>query len=333
MANNAFKVYQASAGSGKTYTIVKEYLALCLKSPADTDNYSQILAITFTNMAANEMKDKILRQLDDIIHSDLSLEPKGMEADLIKELGIDRASLKANAELLFQKIIHDYSSFCVSTIDAFVQRLSRSFAKDLNLPTQFNVSIDEDEVADAITERIGEQIGTGNPFLTKILEDFSEMKFDNEKSPKIADSIHDFVKKLFSEEAFQKNEQNHFETEEQYKETLDFINKKIFHHGAFAAPEEFAEAAAGVFLFRLEAQQIGADFFRDPLRRVIRISLEGIVHDQGLHSHSLHSVQNVVGTSSLRTRRLPQRDVQRFVHCNCICEITVSHEGRIIQAV
>lgn len=228
MANNAFKVYQASAGSGKTYTIVKEYLALCLKSPADTDNYSQILAITFTNMAANEMKDKILRQLDDIIHSDLSLEPKGMEADLIKELGIDRASLKANAELLFQKIIHDYSSFCVSTIDAFVQRLSRSFAKDLNLPTQFNVSIDEDEVADAITERIGEQIGTGNPFLTKILEDFSEMKFDNEKSPKIADSIHDFVKKLFSEEAFQKNEQNHFETEEQYKETLDFINKKIF---------------------------------------------------------------------------------------------------------
>lgn len=228
MANNAFKVYQASAGSGKTYTIVKEYLALCLKSPADTDNFSQILAITFTNMAANEMKDKILRQLDAIIHCDLSLEPKGMEADLIKELGIDRSSLKANAELLFQKIIHDYSSFCVSTIDAFVQRLSRSFAKDLNLPTQFNVSIDEDEVADAITERIGEQIGTGNPFLTKILEDFSETKFDNEKSPKIADSIHDFVKKLFSEEAFQKYEQNHFETEEQYKETLGFINKKVF---------------------------------------------------------------------------------------------------------
>ena len=136
--------------------------------------------------------------------------------------------MKANAQALFKKIIHDYSSFCVSTIDAFVQRLSRSFAKDLNLPTQFNVSIDEDEVADAITDRIGEQIGTGNPFLTKILEDFSEMKFDNEKSPKIANNIHDFVKKLFSEEAFQKNEQNHFETEEQYKETLDFINKKVF---------------------------------------------------------------------------------------------------------
>ena len=225
--NNAFKVYQASAGSGKTYTIVKEYLGLCLKSQDDTDNFNQILAITFTNMAANEMKAKILNQLNDIILSGPNLDPEDMEADLLKELNIDRQALKANAKLLFQKIIHDYSSFSVSTIDAFVQRLSRSFAKDLKLPTQFNVSIDEDEVADAITERIGEQIGTTNPFLTKILEDFSEMKLDNEKSPKIANNIHGFVKKLFSEEAFQKNEQNHFETQGQYNETLDFINKRI----------------------------------------------------------------------------------------------------------
>lgn len=228
LPSNAFKVYQASAGSGKTYTIVKEYLGLCLRSEAATENFRQILAITFTNMAANEMKAKILKQINDIIHSDPNQDAKGMEADLIKELDIDRKALKANAGILFQKIIHDYSSFCVSTIDAFVQRLSRSFTKELNLPTQFNVSIDEDEVADAITERIGEQIGLTNPFLTKILEDFSEMKFDSEKSPKIANNIHDFVKRLFSEEAFQKNEENHFETEEQYKETLEFINKRIY---------------------------------------------------------------------------------------------------------
>ena len=225
---NAFKVYQASAGSGKTFTIIREYLGICLGSEAATDNFSQILAITFTNMAANEMKGKILKQIDDIIHSDLSQEPKDMEAALLEDLGIDRQSLKTNANILFHKIIHDYSSFCVSTIDAFVQRLARSFAKDLKLPTQFNVSIDEDEVADSITERIGEQLGSANPFLTKILEDFSEMKFDSEKSPKIANNIHDFVKKLFSEEAFQKHEENHFETEEQYKETLEYLNNKVY---------------------------------------------------------------------------------------------------------
>lgn len=232
-----FKVYQASAGAGKTYTIIKEYLTLCLKSKDSTSRFSQILAITFTNMAANEMKAKIVKQLNSIIQSDPNEAPKGMEADLIKELGIERNALKTNAELLFQNIIHDYSSFCVSTIDAFVQKLARSFAKELGLPTQFNVSIDEDEVADAITERIGEQIGASNPFITKILEDFSEMKFDSEKSPKIASNIHDFVKKLFAEEAFQKNEQNHFETEEQYKETLDFITGKV--HPFEAACKQF----------------------------------------------------------------------------------------------
>ena len=218
-----FKVYQASAGSGKTYTIVKEYLKLCLKDSASTNNFSRILAITFTNKAANEMKEKIVQQLNDIIQSNPDLAPKGMEADLIDELQLSRESLKANARLLFQHIIHDYSSFCVSTIDAFVQKLARSFAKDLGLPSKYNVSIDKDEIADAITERIGEQIGSSDTFLTKVIEDFGKMNFDNGKSLRIDNSLHDFVKTLFSEESFQKHEKNHFETQEQYEETRKFL--------------------------------------------------------------------------------------------------------------
>ena len=225
--NKPFKVYQASAGSGKTYTIVKEYLSLCLKSEASTANYSHILAITFTNKAANEMKEKITAQLNLIIDSDPNEAPQNMEADLIEELNIERNTLKNNAKLLFQKIIHDYSSFCVSTIDAFFQKVARTFAKDLNLPSQFNVSIDEDEVADAITDRIGEQLGVNNPFLTKILEDYCEMKFESDSKPKVAQNIHSFVTELFKESTFQKNEQNQFLTEEQYKETQEYFYKNI----------------------------------------------------------------------------------------------------------
>ena len=225
--NKTFKVYQASAGSGKTYTIVKEYLTLCLKNKASTSKYRQILAITFTNKAANEMKEKITNQLLEIINSDPNEEAKGMEKDLIGILGIDRIQLKTNAKELFINIIHNYSDFCVCTIDAFVQKLARSFAKDLNLPSQFNVSIYKDEVADAITDRIGEQIGTVDPYLTTVVEDYSERKFDIEKSPKVAKNIHDFVKELFSEDAFVKNEQNLFETEEKYKETRNFLKNKI----------------------------------------------------------------------------------------------------------
>lgn len=225
-ANKAFKVYQASAGSGKTYTIVKEYLTLCLESPASTSKYKRILAITFTNLAANEMKAKITGQLLDIINSDPQKEAEGMEADLISELHIDRSQLKENAKELFTKIIHNYSDFCICTIDSFVQKLAHSFAKDLNLPSQFNVNIDEDEVADAVTDRIGEQIGAGDQFLTTVVKDYSRKKIDDEKSPKIKNDIHAFVLELFKEAAFIKNEQDQFITEAQYQEAHDFIQGK-----------------------------------------------------------------------------------------------------------
>ena len=229
--NKTFKVYQASAGSGKTYTIVKEYLKLCLKSRASVANYSQILAITFTNMAANEMKDKVVKQLVSIINSSMEQAPAGMENDLINELGISREQLKSNAHDLFIRIIYDYSNFYICTIDAFVQKLARSFAKDLGLPTQFNVCIDEEEVADNITDRIGEQIGEDSPSLTKVVVDYTESKLDDEKSPKVAGEIHQFVRKLFKEEAFDKEEDHPFDSErfaQSYAETLQFINGKIY---------------------------------------------------------------------------------------------------------
>lgn len=111
-----FKVFQASAGSGKTYTIIKEYLSLCLRSANSVNNFRNILAITFTNASANDMKDKIIKNLKEIIGSS-EVKDNTMEADLIKELGILDEELKHNAQLLLTQIIHDYSSFCVSTID------------------------------------------------------------------------------------------------------------------------------------------------------------------------------------------------------------------------
>ena len=130
-----FKMFQASAGSGKTYTIVKEYLKLCLGSPKQVDNFRHILAITFTNASANDMKAKIINHLNDIIESK-TVKEHSMEADLIGELGITDEELKRNAQALRTRIMHDYSSFCVSTIDAFVQKLSRAFSHDLGLPNQ-----------------------------------------------------------------------------------------------------------------------------------------------------------------------------------------------------
>lgn len=225
-----FKVYQASAGSGKTFTIVKEYLGCCLHDEPSTDNFRHILAITFTNMAANEMKEKILQHLNDIINSDTSQPAKEMERDLLEMLNIGRPELKKNATILFYKILHDYSSFNVCTIDTFVQKLSRPFTNELQLPNKYAVSIDETEVAEALTEKIGEKIGPDNPFLTKILEDYNQQMLDDEKKPRVEENIHEFIIKLFSERSYQKNEQNHFTEQDQYNETLNVIlsRKKEF---------------------------------------------------------------------------------------------------------
>ena len=221
-----FKVFQASAGSGKTYTIIKEYLKLCLQSETHVANYRHILAITFTNAAANEMKAKIVKSLTEIIDS-TTLEPGTMEADLVAELGISDGELKHNAQCLMTCIMHDYSSFCVSTIDAFVQKLSRSFAHDLGLPNQYAVSIDDDEVAETIVANLGQQIGADDTFLTDILEDFSENQFDNERSSDLEGQLADFIGKLLTEKAYQKDENSNIQNETQYRHTLQYLNKGI----------------------------------------------------------------------------------------------------------
>lgn len=223
-ANAAFRVYQASAGSGKTYTLVKEYLKLCLKSEAHVNNFKTILAMTFTNAAANEMKERIVSDLNNIINS---TEPKGIEADLTHELEIDDAQLKHNAQLLLQSIIHDYSSFCVCTIDAFVQKLSRSFAHDLGLSSQYMVSIDGKEMSNAVVESLGSQISDDNAFLAKIVTDFCKNQFDSDHSSNLEEKLGSFVVKLMTEKAYQRDENNNIHNLEQYEETDKFLKDKV----------------------------------------------------------------------------------------------------------
>lgn len=221
--NTAFRVFQASAGSGKTYTLVKEYLKLCLKSESDVANFRTILAMTFTNAAANEMKERIVSDLCNIIGS---AEPEGIEADLVKELGVSDAQLKKNAQSLLTCIIHDYSSFCVCTIDAFVQKISRSFVHELGLSSQYTVSIDDNEMANAVVESMGAQISDDNAFLSQIVSDFCKKQFDNDRSNNLQENLISFIEKLMAEKAYQRDENNNIHDLEQYQQTMTFLNEK-----------------------------------------------------------------------------------------------------------
>lgn len=220
------KLYKASAGSGKTYTLVKEFLTLCLSS----DNilkYRGILAVTFTNKAANEMKAKLLNYLDGIINDDPNC--SDMKNDVLKIIKIDETLLKERAKLLYDDILHNYSDLNVSTIDSFVQQVSRSFAKELNLPSQYKVILDNDDLLDDLIQRIDSKIGKDDKFITYILSEFLKYNLSEENTWHLDAPIKDFLEKLLKESAYKKGESFNIESidENQYDEIKNYLNDKV----------------------------------------------------------------------------------------------------------
>lgn len=221
-----FKLYNASAGSGKTFTLIVEFFVLSLSH--DNPSYKDILAVTFTNKAANEMKSQILDDLCDIING-----VGGKIDPLLQKLDISLDTLKHRARKLYDSIIHNYSDLSISTIDAFVQQLSRSFTKELNLPVQYRVLLDDDELLEELIQRVDKQINKENVLLTKVLEKFLEYQIDEENSWYLGFPIKKFVNKLLKESAYKKGETyylNEFD-DRKFADVEEYINKIIENLG------------------------------------------------------------------------------------------------------
>lgn len=189
--NTPFKIYNASAGSGKTYTLTKEYLKIILSS---SRAYRKILAITFTNKAVNEMKERILGSLYDFSRDTSS----SMFLDISKELNLDTVTLQRKAKATLKEILHNYAFFDISTIDKFTHRLIRTFAKDLKLPQNFEVVLDTDLLLDEAVSKLINKAGRDQK-LTKILIAFALEKIDDDKSWDIGLDLNKIGKLLFNE--------------------------------------------------------------------------------------------------------------------------------------
>ena len=223
--NKPFKIYKASAGSGKTFTIVREYLTLCLGNNADA--YREILAVTFTNKAANEMKAKILRFLLGISESANDNDVKQMRDYLLEAISIEENELIRRAKELYVKMLHNYSDMAVCTIDSFVQRLSRSFARELDLPGQYSVILDNDDLIDEIIQKLSDEIGK-NTFITNILSEFVEYNLSEETSWNVKKLIGEYIEKLLSEDAYRKGNYKNFTDldEERYKTIKKYVHSE-----------------------------------------------------------------------------------------------------------
>ncbi len=189
--DTSFKIYNASAGSGKTYTLTKEYLKIILSS---SRSYQRILAITFTNKAVNEMKERILGSLFDFSRNTTT----SMFLEISKELKLDADTLQTRATTTLKEILHNYAFFDISTIDKFTHRLIRTFAKDLKLPQNFEVVLDRDLLLDEAVSRLINKAGRDRQ-LTKVLVDFALEKIDDDKSWDIAIDLNKVGKLIFNE--------------------------------------------------------------------------------------------------------------------------------------
>lgn len=234
---NPYKIYNASAGSGKTYVLAKEYLKIVL-SAHGSKTYRHILAITFTNKAVNEMKQRILGSLFEFSKvTDLEKAP-ALFLDIQKELQIDFKTLRQRAKNTLKEILHNYSFFDVSTIDKFTHRIIRTFAKDLKLSQSFEVVLDLDVLLDEAVNRLLEKAGQ-DPKLTKIVLDFALEKIDDDKSWDIAFDLNKIGKLVFDE-----NHRSHIANLKE-KTIPDFLDlQKLLLEKISAAEQEIKTAAS-----------------------------------------------------------------------------------------
>ncbi|MEP6261195.1 MAG: UvrD-helicase domain-containing protein [Gillisia sp.] len=196
-STNKFTVYNASAGSGKTYTLVKEYLLLLLKSN-QADAYKNILAITFTNKAVAEMKSRVILTLHALSAKECPANYLGLMQDLAIETGLSEEKISDKSRVILKSILHNYASFDISTIDRFTHKVIRTFAKDLGIPVNFEVELNTLQVLQEAVDRLINRAGEDTE-LTRVLVDFTLSKTDDDKSWDISRDIFAFSRILLQE--------------------------------------------------------------------------------------------------------------------------------------
>ena len=146
----SLKIIKASAGSGKTYTLTREYITRLLASPG-SDAYRHVLAVTFTNKATAEMKQRILSELH-CLATDPAHSP--YHDDIVPSVCADDRTAQMKAKAILAAVLYDYSSFAVSTIDAFFQKTLRAFAHETGLDGSYKVDLDREALVDAAVDRV-----------------------------------------------------------------------------------------------------------------------------------------------------------------------------------
>lgn len=198
---NSYSVINASAGSGKTYTLVQRLLMICLRYPNQPDAIRTVIALTFTNKAANEMKERILFYLGEFVKDNYSenQDLKNIQEALAEQgYRISLDDLQLRSQKVLDYILHHYSTLNIGTIDKFNSRLVKSFSYELGLAQNFNLEIQPEpyliEAVDKMLDEIGEEQTVSEAFM-----DFINYNLDNNERVNLNQTLYNSAKKFVND--------------------------------------------------------------------------------------------------------------------------------------
>ena len=187
-------VYKASAGSGKTFRLAVEYIKLLIKNPESA--HKGILAVTFTNKATGEMKERIMSHLYGIWKG-LPDSNNYLER-VTEELNMDSEEVRRRAGIALAHLIHDFDRFRVETIDKFFQRVLRNLSHELGLPANLKVGLNDAQVEELAVDQMIERLSAGDKELGWILDYISRQMSDN-KNWNVTKNIKRFGMNIFKD--------------------------------------------------------------------------------------------------------------------------------------
>lgn len=214
-------VYKASAGSGKTWRLSVEMLKILISDPY---SYRNILAVTFTNKATAEMKERVLGGLYEIVAEDNKGIVSPMLQTICDDLSITPDKARLKAKIAIELLLHDYGRFRIETIDSFFQSVLRNLARELGLGAWLNIELDNEKVlADAVDAVMDK--ASGDPLLLKWITDYMEEMLTDGKSWKINNTLNNFGKSIFKEQF--KDKEKQLEEKLKDKNFLKFYRNKL----------------------------------------------------------------------------------------------------------
>ena len=216
-----FIVYRSSAGSGKTYTLAVNYISLAIGGVLfKKDYYKKILAITFTNKAAKEMKERVLHYLYNLSQKndiDNILHAIKLQTNLTEKLIFDFS------KSLYNNIIHNYSDLGIQTIDKFTYKIVKSFSRDLGVNNDFELELDSQKIIQPVVTLLLNKVSDKNTSLSNVLVDFTMQKIDEGNSNNIQQDLEAFCNHFFFEGSEEKLIKNLFSINESSE-----IKNKLF---------------------------------------------------------------------------------------------------------